>query len=94
MKEIIKRLIAITTVLFLSLLLNKATTLEQQESFITDLGLQILVIIFAIQFVVFLISFLFKTEHFYDLTGGITYITVVLFALYQQHYINTRSSFT
>ena len=94
MKEIIKRLIAITTVLSLSLLLNKATTLEQQESFITDLGLQILVIIFAIQFVVFLISFLFKTEHFYDLTGGITYITVVLFALYQQHLkevLNLRS---
>ena len=94
MKESIKRLIAITTVLFLSLLLNKATTLEQQARVMTDLGLQILVIIFAIQFVGFFISFFLKTEHFYDLTGGITYITVVLFALYQQHLnevLNLRS---
>lgn len=94
MNEIIKRLIAIITVLFLSLLLNKATTLDQQTIVLVSLGLQILVIIFAIQFVVFLISFFLKTEHFYDLTGGITYISVVLFALYQQHLtevLNLRS---
>lgn len=94
MNEIIKRLIAIITVLFLSLLLNKATTLDQQSTLLVSLGLQILVIIFAIQFVVFLISFFLKTEHFYDLTGGITYISVVLFALYQQHLtevLNLRS---
>ncbi|MBA22376.1 MAG: hypothetical protein CMP52_03420 [Flavobacteriales bacterium] len=94
MKEIIKRLIAITTVLFLSLLLNKATTLELQGTVMADLGLHILVIIFTIQLVVFLISFVLKTEHFYDLTGGITYITLVLFALYQQQLnevLNLRS---
>ena len=94
MKEIIKRLIAITTVLFLSLLLNKATTLELQGTVMADLGLHILVIIFTIQLVVFLISFALKTEHFYDLTGGITYITLVLFALYQQQLnevLNLRS---
>jgi len=94
MKEIIKRLIAITTVLFLSLLLNKATTLELEGTVMADLGLHILVIIFTIQLVVFLISFALKTEHFYDLTGGITYITLVLFALYQQQLnevLNLRS---
>ena len=83
MNEIIKRLIAIITVLFLSLLLNKATTLDQQTIVLVSLGLQILVIIFAIQFVVFLISYALKTEHYYDLTGGITYISVMVYALYQ-----------
>ena len=48
MNEIIKRLIAIITVLFLSLLLNKATTLDQQSTLLVSLGLQILVIIFGV----------------------------------------------
>jgi len=37
--------------------------------------------IFAIQIVVFIPSFIFKTEHYYDLTGGITYISTIVIAL-------------
>ena len=37
--------------------------------------------IFAIQIIVFIPSFIFKTEHYYDLTGGITYISTVVMAL-------------
>ena len=37
--------------------------------------------IFAIQIIVFIPSFIFKTEHYYDLTGGITYISTMVIAL-------------
>ena len=37
--------------------------------------------IFAIQLIVFIPSFIFRTEHYYDLTGGITYISTVVIAL-------------
>ena len=37
--------------------------------------------IFAIQIIVFIPSFIFRTEHYYDLTGGITYISTVVMAL-------------
>ena len=37
--------------------------------------------IFAIQVIVFIPSFIFKTEHYYDLTGGITYISTIIIAL-------------
>ena len=37
--------------------------------------------IFAIQIIVFIPSFIIRTEHYYDLTGGITYISTVVMAL-------------
>ena len=39
-------------------------------------------LIFIIQFVVFIPSFIFKTEHYYDLTGGITFISSIILSLY------------
>ena len=36
-------------------------------------------IIFGIQLVVFLPSFVFKTEHYFDLTGGLTFIIILAF---------------
>ena len=38
--------------------------------------------IFAIQIVVFIPSFIFKTEHYYDLTGGITFISAIISSLF------------
>ena len=43
---------------------------------------QILVMIFVIQWIAYIPAFLFKTEKFYDLTGSLTYIGTILFALY------------
>jgi len=40
------------------------------------------VMIFVIQWIAYLPAFIFKTEKFYDLTGSLTYITAILFALY------------
>ena len=42
----------------------------------------LLVIIFVIQWIAYIPAFIFKTEKFYDLTGSITYISAIAFALY------------
>jgi len=43
---------------------------------------QLLVMIFAIQWLAYIPAFLLKTEKFYDLTGSFTYVAAILFALY------------
>jgi len=40
------------------------------------------VLIFVIQWVAYIPAFIFKTEKFYDLTGSLTYIAAISFALY------------
>jgi len=45
---------------------------------------------FLIQWVAFIPAYLFKTEKFYDLTGGITYITVALLAVLAQTAVDGR----
>ena len=42
----------------------------------------LLVLIFVIQWIAYIPAFIFKTEKFYDLTGSLTYIAAILFALY------------
>ena len=84
MKANIQRLFAICTVIILSLVLNYVTSIDIISSETAQMGFEILLIIYLIQLVVFLISFALKTEHYYDLTGGITYISVILYALNQK----------
>ena len=50
----------------------------------------LLVMIFVIQWIAYVPAFIFKTEKFYDLTGSLTYITAILFALYST---NSSQSF-
>jgi steroid 5-alpha reductase family enzyme len=38
--------------------------------------------VFVIQWIAYIPAFIFKTEKFYDLTGSLTYITAISFALY------------
>ena len=84
MKANIQRLFAICIVIILSLVLNYVTSIDIISSETAQMGFEILLIIYLIQLVVFLISFALKTEHYYDLTGGITYISVILYALNQK----------
>ena len=42
----------------------------------------LLVMTFVIQWIAYIPAFIFKTEKFYDLTGSLTYIATILFALY------------
>lgn len=48
-------------------------------------------IAFVVQWIALIPAFLFKTEHFYDLTGGLTYLTVIVFALWQSGALDARS---
>ena len=73
MKIIIQRILASATVVFLSVGLNYATTLEIVSPEAAVVGYHVLLIIYAIQLLVFLISYALKTEHYYDLTGGIVW---------------------
>ena len=47
-----------------------------------NLVIHLLVITFVIQWIAYIPAFIFKTEKFYDLTGSLTYISTILFALY------------
>ena len=42
----------------------------------------LLVMTFVIQWIAYIPAFLFETEKFYDLTGSLTYIAIISFALY------------
>ena len=48
----------------------------------------LLVMTFVIQWMAYIPAFLLKTEKFYDLTGSLTYIGTVLFALYATDSLN------
>ena len=85
MKDMIQRIVAISAVLLISIALNSATTQDLISSEAASIGFHVLILIYAIQLVVFLISYALKTEHYYDLTGGITYISVVLYTVYQKN---------
>ena len=41
-----------------------------------------LIIIFSIQWLIFFPSYFYHTEHYYDLTGSITYIIVISLSYY------------
>jgi steroid 5-alpha reductase family enzyme len=49
------------------------------------------VIAFAIQFVVFVPSYLARTEHYYDITGSVTYLTVTAVALLTSNDLDARA---
>jgi steroid 5-alpha reductase family enzyme len=87
MKDMIQRIVAISAVLLISIALNFATTQDLISSEVASIGFHVLILIYAIQLVVFLISYALKTEHYYDLTGGITYISVVLYTVYQKNLV-------
>ena len=68
-------------VIFLSSLLALAGSQESISiSNIPLFGL-VVILIFIIQWFVFIPSFLNRTEHFFDLTGSLTFISTVLFTL-------------
>jgi hypothetical protein len=47
-----------------------------------DLVVKVIFLAFAIQWVAFIPAYVFQTEKFYDLTGSLTYLSVVWFSLY------------
>ena len=55
------------------------------------LELVLMLLIFAIQWLAFLPACYYKTERFYDLTGGLTYTVVILAALLLTHLFSGTS---
>ena len=55
-----------------------------QIALLTDLPLvkNLILLIFSIQWIIFIPAYIFQTEKFFDLTGSITFLTAVLSALY------------
>jgi hypothetical protein len=49
------------------------------------------VVAFAIHWIVFVPSYIYRTEHYFDLTGSITYLSVVACALLGNENRDTRS---
>jgi steroid 5-alpha reductase family enzyme len=72
MKSIINLIISIAVFLF-AVFIAGATEI--------DLVLRAVVLAFVIQWIAFLPAYIFQTEKFYDLTGSLTYLTVVWYAL-------------
>jgi steroid 5-alpha reductase family enzyme len=72
MKQIINILISMTAFL-LAVLIAGATGI--------DLVLRVVILAFVIQWIAFLPAYIFQTEKFYDLTGSITYLSVIWYSL-------------
>ena len=92
MNDALKEYVTITIALCISILVALASA---QGSLITGeypVLFICLFIAFTIQWIVFLPSFYFSTERFYDLTGSITYMIVILTALYHKsEFVGSRS---
>ena len=56
---------------------NSFENIDQSNSFIFKSWK----IIFLIQLIGFIPSFMFKTDHYFDITGGITFITIISLAI-------------
>lgn len=72
MKQIINILISMTAFL-LAVLIAGATGI--------DLVLRVVILAFIIQWIAFLPAYVFQTEKFYDLTGSLTYLSVIWYSL-------------
>lgn len=51
----------------------------------------LILLAFVIQWIAFIPAYMFKTEKFYDLTGSLTYISLILFALVKMGRYDLRS---
>lgn len=83
MKNIALRIVFILLIfLFVGGLIYAGST-DLENSLLVEAAL----LIFGIQFVVFLPSYWAQTEHFYDLTGGITYLSTMGYMAYRHQQI-------
>ena len=82
----------LATVLSLCVSLGVAVALGQGSIRASGIPVVMLcwAIAFAIQWVVFIPSFYYKTEHYFDLTGSLTYLLVIAVALYSTEGLTPR----
>lgn len=73
MQQIINILISLTAFLF-AVFIAGVTEI--------DIVLRVVILAFIIQWIAFLPAYIFQTEKFYDLTGSLTYLSVVWYSLF------------
>jgi steroid 5-alpha reductase family enzyme len=73
MKSLINLLISLV-VFFIAISIAAATDIENV--------LRVVILAFLIQWIAFIPAYVFQTEKFYDLTGSLTYLSVVWYSLY------------
>tara|TARA_B100000287_G_C20618754_1_gene775137 strand:- start:611 stop:1483 length:873 start_codon:yes stop_codon:yes gene_type:complete len=81
MKHLINLSIAAGVFIFTKLYADAISFNSIELSGVNVVG-HLLVVVFVIQWIAYIPAFLFKTEKFYDLTGSLTYIATISFALY------------
>ena len=92
MNDTLKEYVTITVAVCISVLVALASAQGSLISGEYPVLFICLFIAFIIQWIVFLPSFYFSTERFYDLTGSITYMIVIVTALYHKsEFIGSRS---
>ena len=87
MKNIFFLILSIVVLLLIPFSLAYLSSLNSISSIWESILIRSFILIFIIQIIVFIPSFIFKTEHYYDLTGGITFIIVILYAFYEKFQI-------
>lgn len=87
----IKNLIISLLIFLFSLLIGYLAS--EPEVLIAGLPnlIAMVIIIFVIQWLVFIPAFIFQTEKFYDLTGSITYLTAVIVSILSVDKLDIRS---
>ena len=92
MNDTLKEYVTITIAVCISVLVALASAQGSLISGEYPVLFICLFIAFIIQWIVFIPSFYFSTERFYDLTGSITYMIVIVTALYHKsEFIGSRS---
>ena len=92
MNDTLKEYVTITVAVCISVLVALASAQGSLISGEYPVLFICLFIAFIIQWIVFIPSFYFSTERFYDLTGSITYMIVIVTALYHKsEFIGSRS---
>ena len=92
MNDTLKEYVTITVAVCISVLVALASAQGSLISGEYPVLFICLFIAFTIQWIVFIPSFYFGTERFYDLTGSITYMIVIVTALYHKsEFIGSRS---
>ena len=92
MNDTLKEYVTITVAVCISVLVALASAQGSLISGEYPVLFICLFIAFTIQWIVFIPSFYFSTERFYDLTGSITYMIVIVTALYHKsEFIGSRS---
>ena len=83
---LVLRYLVISLTLILTFFLSYISYSYIQTDMIEVMGYPLILFlwlwIFIIQLIVFLPSFIYKTEHYYDITGGLTFISTILIAIY------------